>query len=312
MGLEQEQPGLGVEVDEADDERYDSKASDTEEEAGGYVTMSESEEKTASDAEKPQEPEMEEETWNYDEESKEESGEVEEVATAQLRDRLFDTSKYANFTATNSTVCHQSPTGPWYEIASPEQYTCCGQKRGIPGSVVIGIGGSCQHQSENTPATCAVYFHPANKFNDSWMLADKTNTRHRAELTAALMALRVAHQIRKHNPNLTESELLACGNVGPETRLRQVLIKTDSEGLVDAMMLGMYTSANKPWKDADLLKSIDDEVEALNGQGVRVQFLHVPRVENAMADYLAKSRLKGTKAKPAMDLWLLNNRWWSQ
>jgi ribonuclease HI len=186
---------------------------------------------------------------------------------------------------------------------------------------VIGIDGSCRHQSKNTPTACAVYFHPANKFNDSWMLAGKTNTSHRAELTAALMALRTAHQIRKRNPSLTESELLACGNVGPETKHRQVLIKTDSESFVEAMTLGMYTRekidfvsarTKKPMKDADRLKSIDDEVEALNGQGVRVQFLHVPRVENAMADYLAKSRLKGTKAKPAMDFWLLNNMWWSQ
>ena len=311
MSPEQEQPEHGSEVDEAGGERYDSVASETEKEAGEYVAMNEFEEKIASDGEKPEEPKLEEETSNDVGESEEDPGEREVAVTAQLKNRLFDTSKYANFTATNSTVCHQSPTGPWYEITSPEQCACCGQKKGIPGSIVIGIDGSYQHQSENTPATCAVYFHPANKFNDSWMFADKTNTSHRAELTAALMALRIAHQIRKRNPNLTESESLACGNVGPETRLRQVLIKTDSEGLVDAMMLGMYTSANKPWKDADLLKSIDDEVEALNGQGVRVQFLHVPRVENAMADYLAKSRLKGTKAKPAMDLWLLNNRWWS-
>ena len=232
-----------------------------------------------------------------------------EAATAELTNHAFDTSDYTNFTATNATVCVESPTGPWYEITSPVRCTCCGQKKGIPGSVVIATDGSCLNMLDvnkagvkPSPAACSIFFHPESKLNDSWMLPGEVETSQRAEYTGALMALRIALKIRRSNPNLTDEQLLARGNVGPETKLRQVLIKTDNETLVLAMTRKMKrkSGSGKPVRDADLLIAIDNEIEALNTSEVRVGFLWVSRTENTHADALAKKKLKDVGAKALM------------
>ena len=116
------------------------------------------------------------------------------------------------------------------------------------------------------------------------------------------MALRIALNIRRCNPNLTDEQLLARGNVGPETKLRQVLIKTDNETLVLAMTRKMKrkSGSGKPVRDADLLIAIDKEIEALNTSGVRVGFLWVSRTENTHADALAKKKLRDVGAKALM------------
>ena len=232
-----------------------------------------------------------------------------EAATAELSNRAFDTSHYTNFTATNATVCVESPTGPWYEITSPVRCTCCGQKKGTPGSVVIATDGSCLNMLNKneagiipSPAACSIFFHPESKLNYSWMLPGEVETSLRAEYTGALMALRIPLNIRRCNPNLTDEQLLARGNVGPETKLRQVLIKTDNETLVLAMIRKMKrkSGSGKPVRDADLLIAIDNEIEALNASGVRVGFLWVSRTENTHADALAKKKLKDVGAKAPM------------
>jgi ribonuclease HI len=154
------------------------------------------------------------------------------------------------------------------------------------------------------------------------MLAGKTKSSQRAELTGALMALRTAHQIRKRNPRQPKTALLARGNASPEIMLRQVLIRTDYAPLVAAMTHNVHylwdksedgyrRRKGKPIPDADLYRAINDEIECLNERGVRVQFLLVPRTENAMAHYLAKSKLKGITAKTAMEKWIQNNKWWA-
>jgi ribonuclease HI len=66
-------------------------------------------------------------------------------------------------------------------------------------------------------------------------------------------------------------------------------------------MTGFLSKKNEPIPNKDILKAIDEDVESLNERGVRVQFWHVNRNRNAMADLLAKARFNGVNARKAME-----------
>ena len=190
--------------EDSDSEDFDSKDSDIEENTGEDADTSQPVAKRAQDGEvnnlqgptgskrkrpqskhpegkEPQKNDLQKQTKN------------DEAATAELSNRAFDTSHYTNFTATNATVCVESPTGPWYEITSPVRCTCCGQKKGTPGSVVIATDGSCLNMLNKneagiipSPAACSIFFHPESKLNYSWMLPGEVETSLRAEYTGTL------------------------------------------------------------------------------------------------------------------------------
>ena len=64
---------------------------------------------------------------------------------------------------------------------------------------------------------------------------------------------------------------------------------------------GFMTARKTPVANADLFKKIDQEIDKLNQRGVQVQFWHVPRDQNKMADRLATWRLRGVGPEEAMD-----------
>jgi len=132
------------------------------------------------------------------------------------------------------------------------------------------------------------------------------HTNQRAELYAGLAALRVARRIRIHNPvGRARLNIVAC----LFEDLRRVVIKADSEYLVRAMTEWTYkwndngftSQRGVPVVNADLFRQLDDVVEDLNGWGVRVQFWHVPRAQNAVADHLARSALDGMTTDEALN-----------
>ena len=63
---------------------------------------------------------------------------------------------------------------------------------------------------------------------------------------------------------------------------------------------GFLTARKTPVVNADLFKAIEKEIVALNDRGVQVQFWHVPRDQNTMADLLANHRLAGREAAQVM------------
>ena len=122
-----------------------------------------------------------------------------------------------------------------------------------------------------------------------------------------LVVFRLVSDIRsKSQPNsiLSEHE-----DPTPLEDLTRVVIKADSEYLVKGMTTrvfkwkenGFLTSRNTPVVNADLFKAIDQEIETLNKNGVGVQFWHVPRDQNTMADYLASCKLDNISAGAAID-----------
>lgn len=134
------------------------------------------------------------------------------------------------------------------------------------------------------------------------------HTNQRAELHAAGQALIVVRSIREQNPMGPARLNIAPG---PARSLRRVVIKSDSDYLVKGMTDWIYR-----WKrnsfvnqkgaavvNADLFQDLDQSVEELNDLGVEVQFWHVPRARNVVADHLAKSALNGLSADEALYVW---------
>ena len=257
-----------------------------------------------------------------------EEEEDDDFAIADITNREFDTSKYDNY-ATNQRVYHESPAGPWYLVRCTRRNACCGYRSVHLGSMVIAVDGSCWHNaSTGARAACGVFFHPRNKrYNCNFLLPGRRQTSMRAELAAALKALRVASAIRDKNPARSCAQLrrlgkLHVGACGPETKLSQVVIKTDCKTLVEAMTghihrwkkNGFVNRRRCPITDADLYRPIDDEVTSLNRRGVRVQFWFVRGHKdfgNHVADFLAKSRLWGGGAAKAMKIWnKYNKEYW--
>jgi ribonuclease HI len=96
---------------------------------------------------------------------------------------------------------------------------------------------------------------------------------------------------------------------GPEVSLQHVVIKSDSEYVVKGMtswihnwkLNGYRNSKKKPVVNTDLFKDLEEEITALNNRDVHVQFWHVPREQNKIADYLANCILDGITAKEATE-----------
>lgn len=172
-------------------------------------------------------------------------------------------------------------------------------------AIVIAVDGACRDNGKAAARSGAgIFFHDDNH---SWNLALKLepeyNTSQRAELRAALEALRMAARLRKLNPSCSKRR----GPIwpkGPQRRLRRVVIKADSSYLVNAMTdwikkwnsNGFINAKGQRVTNEDMFRQLDTEIESLNELGVEVQFWHVHREENSMADRLANAGLDGLLA----------------
>ena len=161
--------------------------------------------------------------------------------------------------------------------------------------------------------------HKNDVYNASHLLneSDFQPTNQRAELSAGVLALNTASNIKDLNRPSRKGYRLeeeasrkirrSNGEAGPESRLSQVVIKCDSQYLVKGMTEWIYnwrrnnfrSSRDKPIVNSDLFKRLDDKIDDLNQRGVQVQFWHVPRERNQMADYLVNRRLDGVAADEA-------------
>lgn len=161
-------------------------------------------------------------------------------------------------------------------------------------------------------------------------------TNQRAELSAGLLALDIANNIKDLNkPSRINERLITIDVENPESELAKVVIKSDSQFLVKGMTELIYkwrrngyiNAKMLPVVNQDLFKELDrkvrfaqtkqpfpmkfadvrsgrPQVKALNDRGVEVQFWHVPRHQNQVADYLVNSRLDGLTADEAMERYL--------
>ena len=223
-----------------------------------------------------------------------------------ISDRFFDDCIY------DSIVCHEK-FGMWNQLELLCAVECndCAGRYDHTRSIIIAVDGACRnHGTTNARAAYAAYFHHKNTtYNSSSLLSGPVQTNQRAELSAGLLALQLASHIKDLNDPSRPHERLTDEDDGPEAILKYVVIKSDSEYLVNGMtswirnwkLNGFRNSKKKPVVNTDLFKALEEEIIALNDRGVVVQFWHVMREQNKMADYLANCLLDGITAKEATE-----------
>lgn len=140
-------------------------------------------------------------------------------------------------------------------------------------------------------ATCAhaigVFCNLFSNNNKSFILSDPKPTNQRAELWAAVVALRMARN------------MFANGNI--DRHIKEVVIKSDSAYLVNSIVdrtckwyeNGYINARGVPVANRDLLEELDDLCDELVKIGIQPRFWHVPRRENMQADKLANAALDG-------------------
>lgn len=175
-------------------------------------------------------------------------------------------------------------------------------------SVVIAVDGACRNNGRaDAEASAGIFFHRDNhQWNEAIVLSDEFRTNQQAELFAGLKALQIAGRLRELNPSRSGRNVYR--RKGPMRRLRRVVIKSDSSYLVNAMtdwinkwkQNGFRNCRGLPVTNAGLFRQIDEEIETLNGMDVEVQFWHVLRGQNEMADCLANAALDGVEAPEAL------------
>jgi ribonuclease HI len=173
--------------------------------------------------------------------------------------------------------------------------------------IIIAVDGACRDNgrpnaraaygvyfntdSKFNRAAYVVYFNTDSKFNKAGLLDERPMTNQRAEITAAIEACKLCHQLL-NTPDLLQE-------------IKQIVIKSDSAYLVNSMVthvekwrLNNYTSSRgRPVVNGDLLRSLDQCVVSLEEEGVNVCFWHVPRTQNQQADKLANAALDGVDYK---------------
>ena len=166
-------------------------------------------------------------------------------------------------------------------------------------AIVIATDGACRDNGRPYARSgIGVFFHEYSDLNYAGMVDLETpygHTSQRAELLAAIKALEIAAWIRRENP---AGGAFRLGKPpGPLRRLRRVVLKADSRYLVDAMTDWIFkwrdndytNSRGEPVVNEDLFERLEEAVVTLNNMDVDVQFWHVSRDHNGIADWLANA-----------------------
>ncbi|CAJ2506721.1 Uu.00g079070.m01.CDS01 [Anthostomella pinea] len=159
--------------------------------------------------------------------------------------------------------------------------------------IMVAIDGACRNNGRaDARASLGVYFGKDNsRWNKSEILPAREATSQRAELCAALRALHLvdSYVARERNRSVTDGRTL-----------EKLVIKSDSDYLVQAMTEWIFTwsendyrdASGSPVQNADLFRRILTLVGKLDQERkLKVLFWKVPRDENMDADRLANAAL---------------------
>ncbi|KAJ3557599.1 hypothetical protein NP233_g11701 [Leucocoprinus birnbaumii] len=160
-----------------------------------------------------------------------------------------------------------------------------GSYLGAGPGIAIFVDGSClsngRHNSRDVRAGMGVYFGPNSIHNLSEPLLEGPQTSNRAELQAAILALRKVQR------------LFCLGDLTPK---QHIAIIADSAYVVNGMTDWVYGWRKNGWRAADGgpirneadFKKLDNLVRTLEGLGMTIRFWRVDREHNQDADELAK------------------------
>lgn len=167
----------------------------------------------------------------------------------------------------------------------------CDLPRNHGNAIIIATDGACRNNGRAiATAGCGVFFSIDSVHNKCFQLQEARPTSQRAELHAAIYALK---KVRN---------MFANGGFAYEGNISEVIIKTDSAYVVNSMTKWIskwrnngYTNARGlPLVNQDLIQQLDSLCNRLDDLDVQARFWKVPRGWNMQADKLANAALNGS------------------
>lgn len=179
-----------------------------------------------------------------------------------------------------------------------------------PSTLLVATDGACPFNG--TPKAdrmgMGVYFGPENPNNHRWTVFTRKErvSNQRAELLAAIWALRRVHRLREWK--LSGGPANAARLTENMDYIENVVLKADSDYVVKCMSVWVNKWRSNDWTNSrgvdvankDLIMRLDRATTDLEGSGCRVMFWHVPRFANQEADCLADEALKLVDHRPRL------------
>ena len=159
-------------------------------------------------------------------------------------------------------------------------------------AIVIATDGACRNNGRpGAVAACGVFFNVDSYHNKAFKLNDRRPTSQRAELHAAVYALKAF------------TKMFTSGHLGTKGYVNEVIIRSDSAYLVNGMTSwiiewrqnGYLNSRGNHLKNQGLFRRLDHLCNNPAVMGVRARFWRVPRDDNQQADKLANAALDETR-----------------
>lgn len=215
-----------------------------------------------------------------------------------VTDRDFDENDYVEGVERRGLL--------WTFVACPDEEEFSHDQVAHDDAIIIAVDGACRNNGRPyAEASIGIFVHRDNYWNEASKLEDddQVATNQRAELSAGLRALKIATSIRQRN------SIPRYRPPGPYRMLRRVVIKSDSAYLVKGMTEWIYGWRNNGYINSrgsavcnsDLFKQLEEAVDDLNDMDVQVQFWHVRRADNEVADCLANAALNDKSVEDALD-----------
>ncbi|EPS45060.1 hypothetical protein H072_1003 [Dactylellina haptotyla CBS 200.50] len=188
----------------------------------------------------------------------------------------------------------------------PSHHTLYHEYQGTSRSLLVYIDGACPRNGLNaTKSAIGVHFGPQSSHNHSQMLNDPDPTSQKAEITAAIEAMRYVRTVvvpRRKSLVQAASRGNSSHAIQKANKFRLIL-STDSSYLVDCtcnhMNKWVFDKVGQVWKNGqgkviqngEGFRKIREEVESLSMVGIQVAWYQIPRRFNADADRLANQAL---------------------
>lgn len=174
-------------------------------------------------------------------------------------------------------------------------------------AIVVATDGACRNNGRpNAVAACGIFFNVDSPHNKAFQIRDRPSTSQRAELRAAIYALRAL------------TKMFTAGHFRNKSYVTEVIIKSDSTYLVNGMTSwivnwrtnGYMNSRGQHLRNKRLFRELDRLCNDLMMLGVQARSWHVSREDNQQADKLANAALDGTHWKGlSADEWFGNYMW---
>lgn len=195
--------------------------------------------------------------------------------------RLFEPSPFLFHRMPNDVIRSGAPFSHIYAATDPDESSSGESYRyTVDGAIVIKVDGACPGNGTHyARAGLGVYFGPNSRYNHCERL-DGRQTNQRAEILAAYRALQLCQTAREYDGH---------------DWMDHIVLVSDSEYVVKSMTVWIHKWVQNGWRNAqgyDLtnkeeLQDLDELIDELDGEGVKVEFWQVPREYNTEADHLA-------------------------